>query len=106
MMSRLGKSIRILCVALLLAVAIAGPHGSVARNVISGATISRTVHQGTVSAGAHAKCQHLVEHSHELLACLQESAAISERMFSAYRVSPNRFRVFAGIDPLDPPPRA
>ena len=32
----------------------------------------------------------------------KESAAISERMLSAYRVSPNRFRVFAGIDPLDP----
>lgn len=92
--------------ALLLAVAIVSPHGSVARDLISGATISRTVHQGTASAGTHAKCHHLVEHSHELLACIQKSAPISERMSSAYRVSANRFRIFAGIYLLDPPPRA
>ena len=105
-MLRLRKSIRILCVALLLAVVIMGPRGSVARDSSSGPTICMNVHQGTGSGGTHAKCHHLVEHSHELLACIQKSAPISERMSSAYRVSPNRFRIFAGIDLLDPPPRA
>jgi len=103
---RLSISIRIFCMALLLAVAAMGPRGSIGRDTSSGPTINMDVHQGTRCAGTYAKCHHLVEHCHELLACMQQSASISERMNSGYRVSPTRIPIFTSIDLLDPPPRA
>jgi hypothetical protein len=106
MMFRLSISIRLFCMALLLAVAVMGPLGSIGRDTSSGPTINMNVHQGTRCGGTYTKCHHLVEHCHVLLACMQQSDSISERIKSAYRVSPTRIRIFTSIDLLDPPPRA
>lgn len=107
MMLLFGRSIRFLFIAVLLAVTVISSFGLNARySGPSSAAIMSPVHTATELTGAHPKCQHAAEHSHEVLPSIQNAHASSRCASSVRLIASDRLRLHLAINPIDPPPRA
>lgn len=105
MMLLMDRSIRMLCLALLLVAALMASLGPVNRSG-SPTPIVTTALQSVAEVTGHQRCLHVAEHSHDLLASMQDEVNTPKCVNSSLIEHSDRFVHQATVNPLEHPPRA
>jgi len=95
-----------LCVALLVAAALMASLGQVTRTGSLAPIVAAANQSGVELIGSHSRCQHVAEHSHDLLASMQDEDAVPACVNSSPMASSDPFHQKTTVNPLEYPPRA
>ncbi len=106
MMMLLNRSIKMLCVALLMAAALLATSGPMIRFSQFDGQVVATSQPGSDLTSSHAKCRHVAEHSHDLLDLPGREGAERRCAGIAHSTSLDPFPHQATVNPLEHPPRA
>jgi len=99
------RSLRIVCMVLLLAVTVTGSFGSVLRFSNSDVAIASVASNGVEPALGHQQSQHPVEHSHGILPSHNDGSSSREYVDATYAAAPDTMNRETGSSLVDPPPR-
>ena len=106
MMLLMDRSIRMLCLALLVAAALMASLGPVNRSGSPTPIVTSALQSAAEVTGSHPRCLHVAEHSHDLLASMQDEVAAPKCMNSSLIAYSDRLPHQATVNPLEHPPRA
>lgn len=106
MMLLLDRSIRMLCLALLLAAALMASVGPVTRSGSPTPIVTSMLQPEAEVTASHPRCLHIAEHSHDLLASMQDEVPTPKCANSSLIAYSDRFLHQTTVNPLEHPPRA
>lgn len=106
MMVLLDRSIRMLCLALLVAAALMASLGPVHRSGSPAPIVATQLQSGAEVTGSHPRCLHIAEHSHDLLASMQNEVFAPKCANFSLSAYSDRFLHQTTVNPLEHPPRA
>ncbi|WP_313291373.1 hypothetical protein [Rhizobium rhizoryzae] len=106
MMLLLDRSIRMLCLALLLAAALMASFGPVTRSGSPTPIVTSALQSAAEVTGSHPRCLHVAEHSHDLLASMQDDLPTPKCANTSLIAYSDRFLHQTTVNPLEHPPRA
>lgn len=106
MMLLLDRSIRMLCLALLVAAALMASLGPSNRSGNPTPIVTSVLQSGAEVTGSHPRCLHVAEHSHDLLASMHDEATTPKCANSNLIAYSDRFLHQTTVNPLEHPPRA
>lgn len=106
MMLLLNRSIRMLCLALLVAAALMASFGPINCSGSPTPIVTSMFQPGAEVTGSHPRCLHVAEHSHDLLVSMQDEVPTPKCANSSLIAYSDRFLHQTTVNPLEHPPRA